>query len=729
MAETIAELVASITGDVSGLQNSLKDTKNILGQASQDIMKLGAGLTAGFTTPVVGALGAVIHEAAGSEDALAQLDAVLKSTAVTTQAATQSTGYWADGTKKAAKLTEDYGDKIQMANAKLADMNDKLADGGKLSHVQQLQYQKLSESVSKMTGEINAATASGKHWVSTAQHIEQIVRPTKDQILQLASSFQQTTRFSDEAIIAGESMLLTFTKIGKDVFPLATQTMLDMSQALGQDLKGSAIQLGKALNDPIRGITALRRVGVAFSAEQEKQIKLLVSQNKLMEAQKIILNELQTEFGGSAEAMGSTFNGALVRIGNLFSDLLEKFGDPIIKALEPALNALADALAYMGDELASLDPETTVFIAAILGITAAIPPLITLFGALLSPIGLFVAAIAGVGVAIATNFGGLRDMVGGLLESLKPALDNVGKAFQGFFDTLGGAKHPIQTTSWTDAVTGRGQGRNADKTLTNINKGGIEGNATSNMDFGGRFKVAIEQSLPEIEAAFSELFNQIGTWFSEKGWPEIQKGISSWATKTKNEISTNLANSVQNAILGLINNIQSLFLSNPVGVGIINAIHNAINWVQTTAPGLAATAGAALKKALDGALAGVGAVIKEGVKAALSALVAGLALIPGAGSVVNTIQGAINAMASGGYADAMKPYMVGEHGAELFIPQTAGRVVPNTDIAGLSGEASGGQNIVIQTLNVYGVQDVDGLLDELQNAAQNRNMQLGVSYG
>ena len=98
---------------------------------------------------------------------------------------------------------------------------------------------------------------------------------TKDSALDLADSLSQITRFSDDAILAGENMLLTFTNIGADIFPQATETILDMSQALGQDLKSSAIQLGKALNNPVDGITALSRVGVNFTDEQKDMVKAI----------------------------------------------------------------------------------------------------------------------------------------------------------------------------------------------------------------------------------------------------------------------------------------------------------------------------------------------------------------------------------------------------------------------------------------------------------------------
>jgi hypothetical protein len=146
----------------------------------------------------------------------------------------------------------------------------------------------------------------------------------------LADSLQGVTRFADDTIIAGENMLLTFTNIGKDVFPQATETMLDMSQALGQDLTASAMQLGKALNDPIQGVTALRRVGVQLTDEQEALIKAMVESGDVMGAQKIILAELTREFGGSAKAAGETLPGQLDILRHKFDDVKETIGNSIL---------------------------------------------------------------------------------------------------------------------------------------------------------------------------------------------------------------------------------------------------------------------------------------------------------------------------------------------------------------------------------------------------------------
>lgn len=165
---------------------------------------------------------------------------------------------------------------------------------------------------------------------------------TRAQVTELANSLQKVTKFGDETIRTGQNLLLTFTKIGKDVFPEATEVMLDMSQALGQDIKSSAVQLGKALQDPILGVTALRRVGVNFSKDQQDVIKKLVETGKAAEAQRLILKELQTEFGGSARAAGQTFAGKLEILKNQIGEVQEAIGFVIVDAIQPFVAAIAD---------------------------------------------------------------------------------------------------------------------------------------------------------------------------------------------------------------------------------------------------------------------------------------------------------------------------------------------------------------------------------------------------
>lgn len=147
-----------------------------------------------------------------------------------------------------------------------------------------------------------------------------------DQLKAYAASLQLVTDYGDEATIEMMSLLATFKNVQGPAFTEATGLVLDMSKAMGQDLKSTAIQVGKALNDPILGVTALRRVGVQLSEQQTQQIKQFMANNDVMSAQQIILAELTSQFGGQAAAAAETFSGKLKSLANDWGDAKEQMG-------------------------------------------------------------------------------------------------------------------------------------------------------------------------------------------------------------------------------------------------------------------------------------------------------------------------------------------------------------------------------------------------------------------
>lgn len=174
---------------------------------------------------------------------------------------------------------------------------------------------------------------------------------TADQIGNLANAISLKTGIDDEAIQSGENLLLTFTNIrneagkGNDIFNQTTGIMTDMSAALGQDASASAIQLGKALNDPVKGITALQRVGVSFDATQKKQIASFVKAGNIMGAQKIILKELTKEFGGSAAAVATPGDKMRTAWGNLQETVGLKLMPTLSKLFDKVTSLLPQILA------------------------------------------------------------------------------------------------------------------------------------------------------------------------------------------------------------------------------------------------------------------------------------------------------------------------------------------------------------------------------------------------
>jgi hypothetical protein len=168
----------------------------------------------------------------------------------------------------------------------------------------------------------------------------------------LAGEISNLTGIDDEAIVSAESMMLTFRNIGREEFPRAMQAAADLSTTFG-GLESSSMQLGKALNDPIKGVTALGRAGVTFSDDQKAMIKSFVETNQLAKAQEIILSEVEQQVGGTAAAIAKAGDGS-----NRLKVSTENLSESIGKSLVPATRAWNNALADMYDSVSkSIDAQ------------------------------------------------------------------------------------------------------------------------------------------------------------------------------------------------------------------------------------------------------------------------------------------------------------------------------------------------------------------------------------
>lgn len=220
---------------------------------------------------------------------------------------------------------------------------------------------------------------------------------TTQQLADMADKLQAISTFDDDDILSKlTGNLLTFTNVAGPVFEQAQQAALDLSARLGQDLQTSAIQLGKALNDPIRGITALSRVGVSFTEVQKEQIKAFVEGGQVAKAQGIILAELRKEFGGQATAMANTTQGQLVQACMALDDAMKKVG----AAIAPVLVPFAQAVKSLAGAFSELSPETNRFIVTLGALTAAAGPALV-------AIGLLATGLAAVSAPVMLTVGGL----------------------------------------------------------------------------------------------------------------------------------------------------------------------------------------------------------------------------------------------------------------------------------------------------------------------------------
>lgn len=197
----------------------------------------------------------------------------------------------------------------------------------------------------------------------------------------LAGKLSKYAAIDDEVIQGGENILATFTRIragGPDkVFERASMAALDMAASMGHgevtadNLQAANLRLGKALNDPLKGMSALTKVGVTFSKQQREQIANFVEAGDTAKAQGVILDEVAREFGGSAgaaatgwdkfkvslgnfqEFVGSALVPVIDRAGTFLADLvpqLEAFATSVAKKFGPALGDLTDKIQDKFDD-------------------------------------------------------------------------------------------------------------------------------------------------------------------------------------------------------------------------------------------------------------------------------------------------------------------------------------------------------------------------------------------
>lgn len=280
----------------------------------------------------------------------------------------------------------------------------------------------------------------------------------------LASSLESLSGVDENLIINGQNVLATFTNVrneagkGNDIFDQATKAALNMSVAMGSDLQGANVQLGKALNDPIKGITALSRVGVSFTEQQKKQIAALVQSGDTMGAQKIILAELNKEFGGAAEAAGSGFAGAMARAKDAVSDafrglatallpVLTKLAEIFVNNVMPALQQGASAfMDFMRPIIESLLPVLKTVGGVLQDLAARLfPPLFEIFKAIG---GYYLAVFKGVLEGIQTGWAFIADALKKNEQPLQTATNFFGK----LVDILGTVLKPI--LNWLGTFVG-----------------------------------------------------------------------------------------------------------------------------------------------------------------------------------------------------------------------------------------------------------------------------------
>jgi len=156
------------------------------------------------------------------------------------------------------------------------------------------------------------------------------------ELIRTAESLVNVTGRSKDAIVAAEGILTRYTRIGHDVFPVATKAVLDYAQATGKDLSTSATLLGPLLEGNARSLTRIKDVGIDLSAGQRKTLQDMIDTGKVAEYQSTILGLLQQHTEGAALAFSQTLGGSI----NIAKSKLDLFKESIASEVIPTLQAI-----------------------------------------------------------------------------------------------------------------------------------------------------------------------------------------------------------------------------------------------------------------------------------------------------------------------------------------------------------------------------------------------------
>jgi hypothetical protein len=533
---------------------------------------------------------------------------------------------------------------------------------------------------------------------------------TSQQLQDMASALQNVTRFSDEAAMAAETMLLRYENLGADVFPQALAAAADLATAMGTDLTAAAMAVGRALDNPAEGLGRLNTQLRLFTEAEMDAIEEMAEMGDVAGAQALILERLGEKVGGAAEAMGTTLAGRVEILKNRISDLGETVGGVLVPYLEDAMSA------------------AEFFVNAI---SAGASPLAALSGALRAVgLGDFADGLRNANDALRPLGGPLREL-GDAFATVAPAFleagAQIGAAFQTAFAAVGPevmANLQTALSALADAVVMYGPIiADALGFIGSILAGSIGAAATA---VSGLVAALLQLATGDTQGAIETFTNAASNAFmtfansvsQAVGGVDFSTVIATWQGNFANlaAIVTTVGGLIGAAIANIAASVES-GLNN-----VVTDIVNAATSIGNTA-GEWAAAGGKLIVSLAGAIrSGASAVVEAAIavaKAAIAALLAELQI-----SSPSRIMLEVGANLTGTLADAISGGIPGTARAAGNLGLAVGEAV-SAPLAGLppmpGGERGAGGNSTVINLSVvaHDVQDTIEAIDrELANRGQ-----------
>ena len=193
------------------------------------------------------------------------------------------------------------------------------------------------------------------------------------ELQEVADRFGKTTLFNQEDFTRGFNLLTSFRNIGVDAYERVAQAAADIAQVNQVDVSTSFMQLAKALQDPERNLSNLNRSGIAFTKQQTEVIKKLMQTNRIAEAHTMILDIVDESYNKLAQAAAEGFAGSVDTLGESFRDFGESIGRALVPVLDPTVKGLTAILNFLNSEGGQATAILAGIALAAKGISVAVP--------------------------------------------------------------------------------------------------------------------------------------------------------------------------------------------------------------------------------------------------------------------------------------------------------------------------------------------------------------------
>lgn len=266
------------------------------------------------------------------------------------------------------KVTAD----ANAAKTELQNISKQLSDMNKMSFTKMAaQFDVVTMAAKEVGGAIGKVISTTKEWVNLykVQETAEIKLTsalkatgnqfdlTADSLKQYAANLQSVTRFGDEAIIEATSLLVATKKLNQEGIERTLEVSADLAEAMGTDITNAASQLAKILQEPTTGLDRLKQSGINFTDQEKEQIKQLTKANRLYEAQALVLDKVESSYGGLAKELAATDTGKLEQMANVWGDIKENLGGTLLESISPALNAIYEALLWLDEKMREFRQE------------------------------------------------------------------------------------------------------------------------------------------------------------------------------------------------------------------------------------------------------------------------------------------------------------------------------------------------------------------------------------